>query len=204
MLKTAIEARFRDNARRVSNVVELYNDLIRGRTGKGKGRPSVREADLLRAAVVLLHATLEDLLRSLAEWKVPSAKAEVLDKIPLVGKKDQHKPTSTLGDLAAHRGSTVEEVIRRSVVGWLGRSNYNNLGEVKRLLDDLGVDPKIVDPFAVQLAALMSRRHLIVHRADRNESTGRGQHPARSINRTTVQEWVGAAVRFGDALLAEF
>ena len=48
------------------------------RAGTGQGRRSVQDTDILRAAVVLLHATLEDLLRSLADWKLPTAEPMLL------------------------------------------------------------------------------------------------------------------------------
>ena len=62
-----IRQRFGENLDRVRNLVSLYSSSV----GVGQGRRTVQDADILRAAVVLLHATLEDLLRSLAEWKLP-------------------------------------------------------------------------------------------------------------------------------------
>ena len=62
-----IRGRFQDNLARVRRMVEAYESGA----GKGKGRRSVKHTDLLRAAVILLHATLEDLLRNLCEWKMP-------------------------------------------------------------------------------------------------------------------------------------
>ena len=64
-----IGKQFEANLDRVRNLVNLYSASF----GKGQGRRPGPDADILRAAVVLLHATLEDLLRSLAEWKIPTA-----------------------------------------------------------------------------------------------------------------------------------
>ena len=53
------------------------------------------------------------------------------------------------------------------------------------------------------LKSLMSRRHQIAHRLDRNDATGRGHHAALSIGKTTIERWIGVVRRFGDELLAE-
>jgi len=42
-----------------------------------RARQPVTEVDLLRAAVVFLHATLEDALRSALEWKWPETCIEL-------------------------------------------------------------------------------------------------------------------------------
>jgi hypothetical protein len=72
----------------------------------------------------MLHAAMEDLLGCIAYWKLPSATPETLSKIPLVSQAPAIK--FNLGDLAAHRGSTIDEVIKSSVNGYLERSNFNN------------------------------------------------------------------------------
>lgn len=58
-----LEERFRINLDRVRSVVALYDQV----TGPSPGRPGVQESELLRVAVVYLHAAPEDLLRGLAE-----------------------------------------------------------------------------------------------------------------------------------------
>ncbi|MEO6811515.1 MAG: hypothetical protein ABI353_20575, partial [Isosphaeraceae bacterium] len=128
---------------------------------------------------------------------------EVLSRIPLVGRGNQRKTTFSLGDLASHRGGLVDDVIAKSVVAHLERSNYNNLGDVKDLLEGIGLSANLVDPYDKRLAALMSRRHLIAHRADRNESSGPGQHQARSISKSAVETWIEAVDRFGTDLLGK-
>lgn len=194
-MPSAIEERFLGNLERVKGLVALYEDVA----GSGRGRASVRESDILRAAVVLLHAALEDLLRSAAESKLPSAAAGVLAKIPLVG--SDRKTTFTLGELSAHRGSDVDEVIRKSVISHLGRESYNNVSDIVNLMEELGLDKSLVKPYAARLASLMSRRHLIAHRADRNEQTGRGHHRAVSIGKPTVEGWIAVVDAFGSKLL---
>src|SRR5947208_1955802 len=108
-MREEIQLRFQSNLQRVRNVVGVYASG----SEKRKGRRAVQESDILRAAVVLLHATLEDLLRSLADWKLPTAPPEALADIPLAGTKG--KKTLGLQELAGFRGRRVDDVIALSV-----------------------------------------------------------------------------------------
>jgi hypothetical protein len=192
-----IRDRVTDNLERVRNLTGIYGQLA----GAGQGRRPVHSTDVLRAATVFLHATLEDFLRSLARWKLPAAGREVIDTVPLLGTGD--RPSKFfLGELVQHQGKTVDDLIRSSVEEHLRGSNYGNVGEVKKLLSQVGVDGEQLPVDYGQLAALMSRRHLIVHRADRNEVGGRGQHRAMGINRPTVDEWTSAVEAFTAEVLA--
>ena len=197
----AVRARFASNLERVRSLIDVYDQLGR----KAKGRRAVRDVDLLRAAVVLLHATTEDLLRSLAEQVLPTVERGVLAelRIPLAVDESSRAEKLSLAELAAHRGSTVDAVIEQSIRDWLERSSYNNLGEVKRALTAFGVPTGLVDPFGRKLAALMTRRHWIVHRADRNRRAGPGHHEAQSLRKSTVLNWLDLVRSFGSALLVE-
>ncbi len=191
-----LENRFDANLDRVRSLVVLYDRV----TGSSSGRPSVQESELLRAAVILLHAALEELLRDLAEWRLPAASTEVLSQIPFVGGEGR-RTTLTLGDLMAFRGRPVEDVISRSVVAYLGRSSYNNPEDIAKLLGQIGLSQtsrgQLMDSPARGLKALMSRRHQIAHRLDRNDATGRGHHAALSIGKMIVEKWIGYVRQFG-------
>jgi len=170
--------------------------------GKGSGRRHHSKTDVLRAAVVLLHAAMEDLLRSIAYWKLPSASSEVLSGIPLVSKTPAIK--FTLGDLVAFRGQGVDEIIQSSVEGFLERSNYNNTTDISSLLINVGIDVTKVNPYYPALDLVMSRRHQIVHRADRDDkAAGKGKHNITSIGVNTVEKWATEVKAFGDSVLAE-
>ena len=197
-MKDAIEDRLNQNIARVRSLLDIYTTHL---TGNGSGRRSHSKTDVLRAAVVLLHASIEDLLRSLAYWRLPVANAETLNKIPLVTAAPATK--FTLGQLTAHRGQTVDQVIEASVNGYLERSNYNNTDEITSLLSSIGVNIASVNGWLPNLNVLMSRRHQIVHRADRDETGGRGNHSVRSIGHATVNNWVSDVEGFGRAVLNE-
>lgn len=98
-MKANIEARFVENIARVRNLTDLYRIHL---MGQGSGRRGHSKTDVLRAAVVMLHASMEDLLRSIEYWKLPSANSAVLANIPLASKGPATK--FNLGDLVAHRG----------------------------------------------------------------------------------------------------
>jgi hypothetical protein len=197
-MKDQIAERFAQNLARVRNLVDIYENHL---AGEGQGRRSHAKTDVLRAAVVLLHAATEDLLRSLAYWKLPAASAEVLAKIPLVTAAPAMK--FTLGELSAHRGKSVDEVITESVNGYLDRSNYNNTDEVASFLTSIGIPLANVNARFTQLEDVMKRRHQIVHRADRDETGGQGNHAVRSIGQATVRNWISDVESFGNALLNE-
>lgn len=195
-MKTEIETRFANNLERVEHLVAVYESA----TG-GAGRRAVDTSDVLRAAVVFLHATLEDFARSLLEWKLPTAAAPYLKEVPLAGRKP--RSTFTLEDLAGFRGSTVNDLISRSVADHLERSNFNDPGEVDAVLERIGLTAKLLDPHRDKLGPMMKRRHWIVHRADRNTATGSGHHAARGLQKATVETWTTAVKQFGTDVLAQ-
>lgn len=199
MLET-IRENFEQNLDRVSSLVSTYESHP---DAQGKGRKDAQVLDILRAAVVLLHATLEDMLRSVAYWKLPAAKSKVLDEIPLVGLGPNPKKFS-LGELASHRGKKVDDILTESVNAHLERSNYNNTNEISGLLANVSIDVAKVNGRFPELQGLMERRHQIVHRADRQMKVkGSGDHEIRAINETAVRDWIAAVRDFGTALFKE-
>ena len=196
-MKQEITDRFALNIARVKNLVAIYRNQL---AGAGQGRRGHLQTDVLRAATVLLHASLEDVLRSLAYWKLPVANALVLEQIPLAGGTALK---FNLGALAAHRGKSVDEVIRASTDASLERSNYNNISEVASLLQSIGLNTAPLDGYMVTLGVAMQRRHLIVHRADANPNAGRGNHQVASISPTTLDDWAANTEQFVAAVLAQ-
>ena len=163
----------------------------------GAGRTTLVCA--IAAAVVFLHATLEDLLRSVLEWRLPVADAASLREVPLTGKKP--RSTITLDELAAFRGLSVQDVIQRSVVDHLDRSNFNDPGEVDSVLEKVGLQKGMLNPHRDLLGPMMKRRHWIVHRADRDVARGPGHHAALPLGRPEVDAWSGSLRQFGEAVL---
>ena len=84
------------NLGRVENLVSLYGPAT-------PGRRKVKDSDLLRGAVVLLHAGLEDYLRSLMVWKIDSYDANVLNNYGFPDGTKRPPTKTTLGYLSNHR-----------------------------------------------------------------------------------------------------
>lgn len=192
-----IEARFRANLDRVENLVSAYQP-------PAGGRSSVAALDVLRAAVVFLHATLEDVVRSVQAEQWPNAEEPAVFKdVPFViGDK---LPTKvTLEELATHyKGRTVSEIIGTSIAARLERSNFNKPGDLVVALRRAELNSKIVSDNWAELQAMMARRHWIVHRADRNDRRGSGQHSALSLDPGTVRRWKGTVETVCIAILAQ-
>lgn len=192
--------RLSENLDRATNLVKIYNDLY----GKGRGRRAVHKADLLRAAVVFIHASLEDFLRSLAVTHLPRAGENVLNDIPLKGLSSSGRPEKFyLGKLVLHRGKFVDDLIEESVIAYIERSNFNNTQEISALLTSIGIDVSKVKKVFPDLEKMMKRRHLIVHRADRIEKKGQGKQIAQSINATDVNRWIKTTKSFMGLVLTQ-
>lgn len=194
-MKDDIERRVATNLERVEFFLDTYRVAA-----PGAGRKAVKHGDFLRAAVVFLHAALEDALRSAVAWKWPHT-CVGLDKLEFVVGGSR---VAKIGadHLAASRGLTVEDFLATSVNAFLERSSFNNLGVVKLALKRAGVSLVIVDPHESKISAMMARRHLIAHRGDRHEKRGSGHHGAASISLGTVEEWTRHTRALCQALVA--
>ncbi len=146
--------------------------------------------EILRAAVVLLHAQLEDFLRTLAQALLPEGSEACLKEIPLVGLGRQQK--FHLGNLAKHRGKLVEDLLKESVAEHLKDSNYGSTHAIARLLTSLGFDASKHNGRFPAIQKMIERRHQIVHRADLldgHEEAGKLVGPFNAITTSEVEEW---------------
>jgi hypothetical protein len=197
-VKDEIEKRFKRNLKRVESLSAVYEK----HSGGGQGRRSVEAADTLRAATVFLHATLEDLVRSVEEWKLPECDEDCLNGIALAG-ATPHSEKFALGKLAAHRGSTVDSLIAASVRDHLAQKSYNDVETIASALQRVGVALDAARPSFSTLSTLIARRHNIVHRTDRDDTAGKGHHGTKSIGRQALLAWIAAVRSFGDAVLKQ-
>lgn len=185
---------FDQNITRVNALTDLYDSLPRS----VKGRYSGGGVDVLRAAVVLLHASLEDLLRQVAGFRIPEGAEEAMAKIPLAGCAPREK--FTLGDLAPFREKTVREVLKESVrQHYTSTVTFNSVAHIEEVLERCGLKQERLKRFYPALGAMMARRHDIVHRADIVDSS----HGPQSLSASKVQGWSSATRRFGYAVLVE-
>ena len=188
-MKQQILDRLEVNLARAETLVLIYKTHLKG---SGRGRRGHAKTDVLRAAVVFIHASVEEVLRSIAYWKLPLAGQDYLDTLFLPGEGKK----VALGALVAHRGKSVDEVITQAVNDELEKSNYNNPKEIAALCTSVGVPLHEVNGHFSVIDQMMKRRHKIVHRADRSEIVGRGQYQFAHISPEQVDTWIGAARAF--------
>ncbi|MDQ5977881.1 MAG: hypothetical protein QG602_853 [Verrucomicrobiota bacterium] len=185
---SAAMSRVLTNSARVSSLIAMYN-LLRSRDGEKRGRSQIHRTDMLRAAIVLLHATLEDGLRSLLRFRIKRCK-ETFDAIALAGINDHGRPEKfLLGELYRFQGKTVDEIWNTSLEAHLARQSFNDTADIAKAISQIGIDSNLLKPLLKPLSELVSRRHHIVHNADVNENKGKAGHQfTRSISRTEVAE----------------
>lgn len=177
---------FDKNFGRLNNLLILHKSLPTER-----GPRSSQKMDILRATTVLIHATLEDYLRNLLLWKLPTAPREKLSKIPLVNTSEITRATKfDLGDLALYREETVDDVITASVKQYLDTVSFNNTTDIAGWLAAISI--KITAELQALFPSLddmIKRRHNIVHRADRNDSDHENANTIKSLTYSQVSGW---------------
>jgi len=181
------------NFSRVQNLCTLYKET----STKKQGRVLVHQADILRSAVVFMHAMLEDCLRTIAAHYLPLASEDFLNKIPLQGLNTSGKPEKFhLGELHKFKGMTIDQVITQSVSSYLDRTTFNNVADITNLLRTLNIETSQFTEFFPSLERMISRRHSIVHRGDRSELPGKGKQYANSIRLAEVKKWASQSNLF--------
>jgi hypothetical protein len=187
------------NLRRVEALIKMSQEPPTVATVE----PTIQKEDVLRAAIVLLHATLEDFLRYVGSAYLPMSNEEVLNRISLLGTPDVFRAEKFfLGKLAQHRGKTIDQVISDSVAASLDKVAFNNTTDISQLLEGAGIQVECVREYYPQLSKLMARRHQIVHRADLNDEAGDGSRPTTPIAASVVTEWNSTVERFISAVVA--
>src|ERR1017187_6771615 len=162
-----LEARFRLNMDRINGLVKLVFSDIEPLKRTEPLQTGGARADILRMIVVFLHATFEDVLRTMARKRLAAASSQVLNLIPLVGTSRSGRAEKFhLGALNEHRGKTVDQLIQESVESHLDGEHFGSCGDVNDVLAQMGLDPAPFKPLFSDLAQLMKRRHRIVHNAD--------------------------------------
>jgi hypothetical protein len=139
--------------------------------------------EILRAAVVLNHAYLEDFMRTLVLAFLPTLDEKALDGVPLAGLQSDRAEKFSLGKLVQHRGKSVDDVIKESVATHMSRSTFNSVREIMATLERIGLklpdgtnksaskipELHVTDSLLISLDRVIQRRHQIVHRADKTQ-----------------------------------
>jgi hypothetical protein len=180
-----------DRVRHLAGFFEILSE-------SGRGRTPVHITDILRSSVILLHATLEELLRQLIILKYPEMDEATLNEIPLVGLNDHGRPEKFfLGKLSLHRGKSIEDLLEASVRAHSNNFSANSANDVCYVLKKLGIDISVVQPEIARLDEFIQRRHHIVHQADRNHRSGKGHHATNPLRLETVMGWASCVLVIG-------
>ena len=182
--------RFDRNIQRVDNLCGIF-EVVKATPN----RPTVKEADVLRAAVVFLHSAMEDYLRGVLTEYLPGHDTRNLENIALYQNEGRASKFS-LGTLKPHGELTVAELIRKSVEEQMRHTSFNDTNDISGWLSRIGISTNGSEVDLAQLNLTIKRRHKIVHEVDANQYSGRGNHNAASINLQTVKSWESNVIAF--------
>ena len=182
--------RFDRNIQRVDNLCEIF-EVVK----ETSNRPTVKEADVLRAAVVFLHSAMEDYLRGVLTEYLPECDNRNLENIALY-QNDGRPGKFSLGTLKSHSELTVSELIKKSVEEQMKHTSFNDTTDIAGWMSRIGISTSSTNVDLAQLNTTITRRHKIVHEVDANQQSGRGYHNAAAINLRTVKAWESNVIAF--------
>jgi len=188
-----ISSKFYGNIRRV---ISLSTLPFQGTTRQLESNDL--KSDIFRSAIVLLHSSLEDFLRSIALWQLPrKASEEVLDKICFQGTE---KRKIGLGSLKSYEDETARDIIEASVKEHLEKVSYSKTDSVAELLKNIGLQADHFKEYYPEISKLMERRHKIAHFADL-ENDNNCDYDLEPIDRKDIACWIETVDRFGKEVL---
>ncbi len=178
--------RLKDNLSRVDSLLALYEILQKEEARRlVSSKQDARSADILRAAVVLLHGSQEEYVRGmLSDWLFDRADSKELEGISLPGYAQKRAQKFTLRDLAQYKNEQVSDLIQSSIESQLSLVSFNQYSEICSWLSKNGIS---LTQFKSQslIENLIKRRHKIVHEVDLNKKTDKTE----SIKASTVRSW---------------
>lgn len=190
---------FSSNVQRSKMLVSLYNTIA----SEYPDAKTIHSTDILRSAVVFLHAALEELLRSLTIATFPLADATVLNEVPLIGYgRSIRAEKFLLGDLLKFRDKTIAELIDDCIQNYTARLTYNNRGDLMTFARSLGLKETDFSKVMPKVEAMLSRRHQIVHRGDKPLKKNQQWIRATALSPRHVESWIEATTQFVAIVLA--
>jgi hypothetical protein len=174
----AILEDYKVNINRVKNLIDTFHAIP-----KKPGPVKATDVDILRAAVVFLHAAFEYYYRQVVIdgiiFQLKNHNTEDLDKLKLtVPIKDLY--TAPAGDLSA--------ALDNVVITELKKQSFNSYGQIKTYARQAGLD---IDSFTKgkELDEMIQRRHVIVHHADNGNG---GTNSKNKLTDGIVENWLAA------------
>ena len=190
-----LSGRFNEMIQRCNSLLVLSMKL-KARSPLEYDTSEITIDDVVRATVVLLHATTEELMRSVL-FRHLRLQPEKAYKNYGQG----NRFASIFAPWLAIRDSDDPdaEVIANSVVDdLLHEITFNRIKQVKEALDVLGVHSAAKESFYTLLEKLFERRHQIAHSADHKNIR---RSNLDSIDSVSVQKWIDNVEGFGRFLI---
>lgn len=189
---------FDRNIERVRSLRKMYYSLKSDDVKEGK---EYKFTDILRSAVVLLHASFEEYYRSVLGYVLPKICTEDdLKNISFLGSAGNHKDKISLAGLIKIREKTVDQLITESIQETLSFTSFNDYQDIVSWAGKIKID---LSAFKDQekLNKLIQRRHKIVHEADnaRNDNT----YALTPIKENLVEDWIGVVCSLAEIINAE-
>jgi hypothetical protein len=195
-MRNQLEDEFQQNTDRVKNLILAFEMLEENNIGDSETRK-----DILRAAVVFMHSTLEEIIRNLFIGLLPDGKQEHLDKIPFVGHEVRRSKGILLGHLRDFREIFLGNIILESIKKYVDSLNINNTTQLSTLFEMVEIPIESLRQYFPELESLMTRRHQIVHQMDRRNELDPQTEPVTNIELNTVIDWKNALHGFFSELL---
>lgn len=182
-----------DNLSRAKSLVDLFERTSDNSIGSDDER-----SELLRAAVVFMHSSIEEIVRNLFVSRLPNASKDILNGLAYSAyPSNDRKNGVLLGDLLHnHAGRLVENVIFDAINSHVDRLNINNSDQLVAQLKKVQIDTVPLTHLLEKLNLLMKRRHQIVHQMDREDALDPDTRPISAITSRTVNEWFASVAEF--------
>jgi Arc/MetJ-type ribon-helix-helix transcriptional regulator len=190
--------RAEQNLDRSKRLVSIVESLLRA--DELSPKYDVSRSDVLRAAVVLTHATIEDTLRTVGR------EALLLwgnDELENIGLPDNNRPGTrpkfTLKELAHYKDKLVNDVLRDSIDDYIQRQTFNSVTDIIRFLERIDIQSDLIKSSKPErLDPMIKRRHKIVHECDMKDGV------LNALDADTVKTWIESARQFLIAMSNSF
>ena len=197
--------RFTGNMRRCQALLEAVENI------RTDPRISSVVDDMVRSVVVLLHATLEDLLRTvlsihyrrapeslnLQSRNVAVSAAKIW--LDLLEKNREFRDDPENEEM---RSMSIDEYIESVIARTLSRKSYTDTDQIGGFLTETGLEipDREKRAYLADISSLMARRHRIVHNADLDPAEALLPN---SIDQQDVDRWLTSILEFGNTLLGK-
>lgn len=189
---------FGENMQRAQTLIRIYKNLAEAQRDKAV----IHYTDILRSAVIFMHAALEELIRSLIIVTYANAPQIEIDKVPLFSQRRSRQAEKfLLGALIEHKHLTVDQIIQKSVESYFQNQTFNNRADLARAMEIIGLKKEAVKNLLPTLDVMLDRRHQIVHRVDRPKSKDNQWIRATSLSPRHVEKWAITTLEFGSHLI---